>query len=242
MWSTIWHFFFFDPVYNGLIFFIDALPHGDVGIAVILITVVVKLILFPLSIKAAKTQKVIKEIEPKIKEIKTAITDKQEQARAIMALYKNSGINPFASILVLFIQIPIVFALYLSVYSGGGVVLPAINTSILFSFIPEPETVSMLFLGMLDITQRSLPLALLAGVFQFIHGYLAFPPIAPKKDGEAPSMKDEFARSLNVQMKYILPVIIGGLAYSLSAIIAIYFIVSSLAAITQELLIRKHKV
>ncbi len=242
MWSTIWHFFFFDPVYNGLIFFIDALPHGDVGIAVILITIVVKLILFPLSIKAAKTQKVIKEIEPKIKEIKKDIVDKQEQARAIMSLYKDSGINPFASILVLFFQIPIVFALYLAVNSGGGVQLPAINVGLLYSFIPEPETASMLFFGMLDITQRSLPLAILAGVLQFGHGYLAFPPIEPKKDGETPSMKDEFARSLSVQMKYILPVIIGGLAYSLSAIIAIYFIVSSVAAIIQELLIRKHKV
>jgi len=241
MFSTIWHLFFFDPVYNGLIFFIDTVPNGDVGIAVVLITVTVKAILLPLSIKAAKTQKVIKEIEPKIKEIKKTITDSQEQARAIMELYKTSGINPFASILLMFLQIPIIIALYLSVYSGGGMALPAVNTELLYSFIPNPETITMLFLGIIDITQKSLPLALLAGIFQFIHGYLAFPASPPKEKDAEPSMKDDFARSLQLQMKYVMPVIIGVFAYTLSAIIGLYFVVSSITAIIQELIIKKHK-
>lgn len=241
MFSTIWHLFFFDPVYNGLIFFIDTVPHGDVGIAVILITVTVKAILLPLSIKAAKTQKVIKEIDPKIKEIKKTITDSQEQARAIMELYRTSGINPFASILLMFLQIPIIIALYLSVYKGGGIPLPAINTELLYAFIPNPETVNMLFVGLIDITQKSLPLAILAGVFQFINGYLAFPAAPAKEKDAEPSMKDDFARSLQLQMKYVMPVVIGVFAYTLSAIIGLYFVVSSLTAIVQELIVRKHK-
>lgn len=242
MFSSIWHLFFFDPVYNGLIFFVDIVPGGDVGIAVILITITVKAILFPLSIKAAKTQKVIKEIDPQIKEIKKNLTDKQEQARAIMLLYKTSGINPFASILLMFIQIPIVIALYFAVASGGGVSLPATNIDLLYSFIPKPETVSMLFLGIIDITQKSIPLALLAGLFQFGHGYLAFPPLKPRVEGEKANMKDDFARSLQIQMKYVMPIIIIFAAYTLSAIIGLYFVVSSITAIIQELLIRKHKV
>lgn len=242
MFSTIWHFFFFDPVYNTLIFFVDAVPGGDVGIAVILATIVVKLILFPLSIKAAKTQKIIKEIEPKMEEIKKNITNKQEQARAIMDLYSQKGINPFASILLMFIQIPIVIALYFSVYSGGGMPLPAINTELLYSFVPSPETVNMLFIGLIDITQKSLPLAVLASVFQFAHGYLAFPKLEPRDPKAPPSMKEDFTRSLQMQMKYVMPVIIGVVAYTISAIIALYFVVSSITAVIQELLIRKHKV
>ncbi len=242
MFSTIWHLFFFDPIYNGLIFFIDTVPKGDVGIAVILIVIVVKAVLFPLSIKAAKTQKVIKEIEPQIKEIKKNITDSQEQAKAIMLLYKTSGINPFSSIILMFIQIPIIFALYFSVARGGGVMLPAINIDILYSFIPQPETISMLFLGIIDITQKNLPLAILAGVLQFIHGYLAFPALPPKEKDAKPSMKDDFARSMQIQMKYMMPVIIGVFAYTISATLGLYFVVSSIAAIIQELLIRKHKV
>lgn len=242
MFSTIWHTVFFDPIYNGLIFLIDVVPHGDVGVAMVLAISIVKIALFPLSIKAAKTQKMMKEIEPKIKEIKKNISDPQEQARATMALYKDSGMNPFSSILVAFLQIPVFIALYLSVYSGGGVALPAVNTDLLYSFVPNPETVSLLFLGFIDITEKSLPLAILAGIGQFIHGYYAFPKLPPRDPNAAPNMKDDFGRSLQVQMKYVMPVIIGVVAYTISAIVGLYFVVSSVTAIIQELLVRKHKV
>lgn len=241
MFSTIWHTFFFDPVYNGLIYFIDILPNGDVGLAIILTVIVVKIILLPLSIKAAKTQKIIRDIDPQMKEIKEKITDKQEQAQAIMKLYTDSGINPFASILLLFIQIPIVIALYLSVYSGGGVPLPGINTDLLYSFVPSPEVITTFFLGVLDITQRSMPLAILAGIAQYVHGHFTFPTL-PKRDPEAvASLKDDFARNMQMQMKYVMPVIIAFVAYTISAAIALYFIVSSLTAIAQELYIRRHR-
>lgn len=241
MFSTIWHTFFFDPVYNGLIFFIDVVPGGDVGVAIILTTIAVKVILLPLSIKASKTQKVIREIDPKIKEIKEDIKDPQKQAQAIMDLYKESGINPFASILLMFIQIPIIIALYFSVYSGGGVPLPGINTELLYSFIPSPDTITMLFLGVLDIAQKSLPLAVLAGIAQFVHGNIAFPKLPPRDPNKAPSMKDDFGRNMQMQMKYVMPILIAIVAYSISAAIALYFIVSSLTAIAQELALKRHK-
>ena len=242
MWSTIWHGLFFDPIYNLLVFFVDAIPGGDVGLAVILTTIVVKVFLFPLSIKAAKTQKVIREIEPKMKEVKETITDSQEQARAIMKLYSDNGINPFASILLMFVQIPILIALYFSVAKGGGMAFPEINTALLFSFIPVPEVVSMLFLGFFDVTQKSIFLAVLASSLQFGHGYLAFPTLPPRDKDAKPSMKEDFSRSLQMQMKYVMPIIIGVVAYSISSIIALYFVVSSITAIIQELLVRKHKV
>ncbi len=158
-----------------------------------------------------------------------------------MKLYTDSGINPFASILLLFIQIPIIIALYLAVYNGGGVALPGINTDLLYSFVPSPEQISMFFLGMLDITQRSIPLALLAGIAQYVHGHFTFPSL-PKRDPEAKaSLKDDFARNMQVQMKYVMPVIIAFVAYTISAAIALYFIVSSLTAIAQELYVRRHR-
>jgi YidC/Oxa1 family membrane protein insertase len=241
MFSTIWHTLFFDPVYNGLIFFLDHVPAGDVGIAIILTTIVVKAILLPLSIKAVKTQKVMREIDPKIKDIKKDISDPQEQAKAIMALYKDSGINPFASILLMFIQIPIIIALYLSVSQGGGVPLPGINVDLLYSFVPEPETITMLFLGVLDIAQKSLPLAILAGIAQFIHGHLSFPKLPPRDPNAAPSMKDDFGRNMQLQMKYVMPALIAVVAYSTSAAIALYFVISSLTAILQELALKNQK-
>lgn len=242
MFSFIWHTFFFDPVYNGLVFFIDVIPGGDVGIAIICITILVKLILLPLSLKAARTQKVMRELEPKLKALKEKFKDKrEEQARAMMDLYKEAGLNPFASILLLLIQIPIVIALYLSVYRGGGVPLPDINVALLYSFIPAPETVNMIFLGFINIAEKSLPLAFLAGVTQFIHARMAMPPLAPREEGAEPSMREDFARSMQLQMKYVMPVIIFVVAYTISASIALYFTVSNLTMIAQEFLVRRHR-
>ena len=241
MFSSIWHTFFFDPVYNGLVFFVNEVPGGDVGLAIIFTTIVVKIVLLPLSIKAAKTQVMMREIDPKLKALKEKITDKQEQARAMMDLYKEAGVNPFASIFQLFLQIPIIIALYLSVYSGGGVALPEINVELLYSFVPKPETISMMFLGMIDIAARSLPLAFLAGATQFVHAQMSIPKPEAKKEGEEVSLKADFARSMQTQMRYVMPIIIFVVAYTISAAIALYFTVSNLAAIAQELVVRKHR-
>lgn len=242
MLSTFWHTVFFDPVYNTLVFFIDVIPGGDVGIAIILTTILVKTILLPLSIKAAKTQKVMRELEPKLKALKETHKDNKEaQARAMMEVYKEGGINPFASILLVIIQIPIIIALYLSVYSGGGVQLPDINIELLYSFIPSPEVVDMIFLGFVNIADKSVVLAALAGLTQFFHTRLAMPAPAPKKEGDAPNFKDDFARSMQFQMRYIMPIIIFVVAYTISAAIALYFVVSNLTQIAQEYYVRRHR-
>lgn len=239
--SFIWHTFFFDPVYNGLVFFVDIIPGGDVGLAIIAITILVKFILLPLSVKASKMQRVVKELEPKLKEIQEEHkSDREALARATMALYKEAGINPFSSIFLMLLQIPILISLYFSVYSGGGVPLPGINEDLLYSFVPSPETVDMIFLGIVDIAAKSIPLAVLAGLSQFIHAQISLPKPEPRKEGVA-DMKADFARSMNINMRYVLPVLIGVISYTLSASIALYFTVSALFAIAQELFLRRHR-
>jgi YidC/Oxa1 family membrane protein insertase len=242
MWSYIWHTFFFDPIYNALVFFIDVVPGGDVGIAIILTVLLVKTILLPVSIKAAKTQKIMREIEPKVKEIKeTYKDDKQGQAQAMMEVYRNAGMNPFASIFLVFLQIPIIIALYFSVSSGGGVALPEINTEFLYSFVSAPVDITMNFLGLIDITEKSILLALGAGITQYIFVTLSMPKLPPKEEGAEPNMKDDFMRNMQVQMKYVMPVLITVIAYTISAAIALYFLVSNLISIAQEFYIRKHR-
>ena len=242
MFSYIWHTIFFDPVYNTLIFFVDVFPLGDVGLAIVATVVVVKLVLFPLSIKAVKTQKIMREIEPKLKELKEKFKDKrEEQAKAMMEIYREAGMNPFASIAVMFLQIPFVIALYLAVSSGGGIALPALNIDILYSFIPTPDQVTMIMLGAFDIASKSLPLALVAGITQFISTRYAMPALAPKKADATPNFKDDFARNMNLQMRYVMPVVIVFVAYAFSAAIALYFVVSNLMTLLQEYVVRKHR-
>jgi YidC/Oxa1 family membrane protein insertase len=242
MFSTIWHLFFFDPIYNGLVALVDVVPFGDVGIAIILLTVIVKAALLPVSLSAARTQRVMREIEPKLSAIKERTKDDREAlARETLAVYREAGVNPFSSILLLFIQIPIVIALYLAVYRGGGIPLPDINVALLYSFIPTPEIASMMFLGLVDIAAKSLPLAILAGVTQFFQAHVSFSGMPPTVPSDKPSFKDDFARSMQMQMKYVMPIVIFFFAYTISASVALYFVVSNVLGIAQEYIVRaKH--
>jgi len=242
MFSYIWHTFFFDPVYNILVFFIDVIPGGDVGLAIIAAVIVVKLILLPVSIKAVQTQRVMKEIQPKIAELKEKYKDDREaQAKAMMEVYKDYNMNPFSSIFIILLQIPIIIALYYAVYSGGGVALPAINTDILYSFIAAPVDVTMNFLGLVDITGRSIILALAAGLTQFIHVSYVMPKPPEKKEGETANFQEELMQNMQSQLKFVMPIMITGIAYFISAAIALYFVVSNLFSIFQELYVKKHR-
>lgn len=241
----LWHGVFFDPTYNLLIFILDHVRGGDVGVAIVVLTVVIKLILLPLSLRAAKTQFAMRALEPELAGLKEKHNgDREKLARETMATYKKAGVNPFATILLTLIQLPIIFALYFSVSRGGGIPFPDINIGLLYPFIPVPDAVNMIFLGLVNIAERSLPLALLAGITQFIHTKLSLPAL-PSKETRAqsdakPSFKDDFARSMQIQMRYVMPVIIGYVAYTFSATIALYFLVSNLVAIAQEYIVRRH--
>jgi len=241
MWSYIWHTFFFDPVYNSLVFFIDIIPGGDVGLAIVFTVIFIKIVILPLSIKVTKMQAVMRELDPRIKKMKKDITDKQEQAKAMMELYKEAHVNPLSSVFLMFVQFPIIISLYLAVSRGAGFPFPDINIDLLYSFVPTPEVVSMMMFGVFDITLKSLPLALLAGATQFIHIRLSMPKMEPKKEGEEPSLKEDFARSMQMQMRYVMPIIIVVVAYTLSAAIALYFTISNLMAIAQEFVVRRHR-
>ena len=111
--SYLYHLFFFDPLYNALMLLFKVLPWADAGIIVIILTILVRSAIFPLSRKAVLTQVKMAEIGPELEAIKEKYKDKaEEQARRTLALYKEKGVNPFSGILVIIIQIPIILALY----------------------------------------------------------------------------------------------------------------------------------
>ncbi|MEK7589778.1 MAG: YidC/Oxa1 family membrane protein insertase [Patescibacteria group bacterium] len=235
MIGEVFNTVFFNPIYNGLIFLLDVVPFIDVGIAVILVTVVVKLVLFPFSLKMVKTQLAVKALEPEITKLKeTHKKDKQEQAKQTMALYKEKGVNPFSGFLLILIQIPVIFALYWVFLRGG---LPEINVDILYSFTPIPENINMNFLGLIDVSTKSVLFALLAGATQFFQIKYSLPPMK-ERVGKA-SLKDDLARSFHIQMRYVMPIIVFSVAYAISAAVAIYWTTSNLFAIGQEIYVRK---
>lgn len=238
MSGGIFHTVFYQPIYNLTVFFIHILPGGSVALAVILTTVVVKFILFPLTKKALLTQIKMREIEPQMEAIRKKYKDdKQAQGKAMLDLYKEAQINPFAGIVVLIIQIPVIIALYWIFYKGG---LPGINSEFLYSFISNPENVTMTFF-IFDMAQKSWILAILAGATQFLQAKISFPPLPPKKEGAEASFKDDFTRNMHFQMKYFFPVLIIFISHSLASAVALYFVVSNLFTIGQELALKRHR-
>lgn len=233
---AFFHATLYQPLYNGLVFLIGISPGADVGLAVLVLTILVKLILFPLSEKAVATQLLMKLYDPELNEIKLKHkNDKEGQAKAVLNFYKEKKINPFSSFLVLLIQIPIIISLYYVFYKGG---LPVINHDLLYSFIKTPSEVNMFFLGLIDIGSKSFLFAVFVGVSQFFQMKLSA-PILPPRDKNKSSMKDELARSMNLQMRYFMPVFVALIAYNISGAVGLYWTTSNIFAIAQELYLRK---
>lgn len=235
MISDIFHAVAYDPIYNLLVFLVGVIPGGSVGLAIILATIIVKVILFPLSISAVRTQMVLKTVQPKIKEIQESLKDNREKmAQELMALYKKHKINPFSSLFLFIIQIPIIIALYLVFFREA---FPELNQELLYAFVNIPDIINLQFLGFIDVTERSIILALLAGVTQFFQVRYALPAPGPKKENA--SLQEDLMRNVQVQMRYMMPVLITVFAYIISGAIALYFVTSNLFAIGQELYMRK---
>ena len=235
MFSYLYNNFVYEPLYNGLVFIFDIIPWIDAGFAVIIFTIIVRLILFPISKKATVTQVRMKEIEPELNRIRNTITDKQQQALKIMDLYKQKGVNPFSSFFLLFLQLPIIWALY-SIFMNSG--LPLIKSELLYSFISSPSNINMSFLGLANIADKSILLAVLASVAQYLQLHFSLASNNPIAKSDNPSI--DMTQNMMKNMKYILPIMVFFISYKLSALIAIYWTVSSLFTLGQELVVRKH--
>lgn len=226
----------YEPLYNGLIFLMGVLPWADAGVSVIIFTFLVKLALFPISLKAVRSQLQMKAIQEDIDALKEKHkNDKQAHAQAMMTLYREKGINPFGSVFLALVQIPIILCLYYIFYSGG---LPVVRVDLLYPFVSVP-LVNMHFLGLIDISKKGiLILSVLVAVSQYFQVRFAM-PVLPKSSSDGTSFKNDFARTLNLQMRYILPVFLGFASYYIAGAVSLYWITSNLFAIGQELYVRR---
>jgi YidC/Oxa1 family membrane protein insertase len=233
--TALYHSLIYTPLYNILILVFTFLPWADAGVAVILLTIIVRFLLFPLSKKAITTQVAMQEIGPELKVIQERHKDNQEvQAKETLALYKSKGVNPFSSIIMLVIQLPIILALYrIFLYAG----FPTVNTALLYSFIHAPSHINTMFLGLIDITKKSAILALFAAASSFFQMKIATGR-QPLPEGKG--FSDNLARSMQTQMKYVFPFIVFFISYKISGVIALYWLTTNLFTIAQELYIRKN--
>jgi YidC/Oxa1 family membrane protein insertase len=231
--STFFHTVFYNPIYNALVALVALIPGGDVGVAVIVITIVIRLILLPFSLSAARTQRAMKILEPKIKDLKEKHKgDKEKEALETLALYKEARVNPFVSILTVFIQIPILLALYWVFYYEP---FSTVNTALLYAFTPIPHSVSLQFLGFISVIGKSISLAALAGISQFFQARVALSGMGASSTGA----QGGFQQVMGMQLKYVFPLLIAVISYTTSGAVALYFITTNLAGIAQEWYVRR---
>lgn len=223
----------FQPLFNALVLLYNFLPGNDFGIAVIALTVLIRLALYPLMAKSLKSQKVFSELQPKIKEIQQKFKDnKSKQAEEMVKLYKEAKMNPLSGFLPLLIQLPLLIALYQVFWKG--LQPEAMNN--LYAFIPNMGQIDPSFLGIINLSQASMFLAVLAGTFQFIQTKTMNPK--SKKKGKTNKMTDMMQK----QMLYFFPFFTIVILLRLPAAIALYWIVTSLFSIGQQRSINKNHV
>ncbi len=222
----------YQPLFNALVFLYQHIPGNDFGVAVIVLTILIRFLLYPVMFKSLKSQKQMQDLQPKIQEIKRKLKDnKQEQSKAMMGLYQKEKINPFGGCLPLIIQMPILIALYRVFWKG----FQPEQLNFLYSFIPSPGGIDPSFLGIIDLSQPSFLLAIIAGVAQFFQGKL----LSPKVQQKGKNQTDQFSQMMQKQMIYFFPFFTVLILWKMPAAIGIYWIITALFSIFQQRIINK---
>ena len=227
---SLFHTILFQPLFNALIFLEQHAAFGDLGVAIILLTLVVRGILYPLSYKSFKSQMVMQRLQPEIKAIQEQHkNNKEKQAELLMAVWKRNKVNPFSGFLLLLIQLPILIALYrifLSDFSS-----PEIFSN-LYSFIKTPEAISNSFLGLINLKERSIVVVGIAAVLQYFQGRLS---LMTRSTGPKAAAQSKMAKN----MVLFGPIITVVFLTALPAAIGIYWSATAAFSVFQQLIISR---
>lgn len=234
--SGIFQTILYQPLFNLLVGLYNFIP--DIGIVILIITVIVKAVLYPLTTSSIKAQKSLTDLQPKLDALKKQYKDNQQQlAQETMKLYKEHKVNPFGSCLPLLIQIPIFLALYWVLQSG----LNNADFNVLYSFVKNPGTLNTVTLNLFDLKNASPILAVLAGAAQFWQTKMMTSKRPPKAAGEGGKDENMMAM-MNKQMLYIFPVMTVLIGLQLPGGLSLYWLFSTvLTALQQELIFRTGK-
>lgn len=245
----MFHTLIYVPIYNALLWLVQVLPNHDLGLAIILITIAIRLILYYPSLASIRASRQLQTLQPKLKALQEQYkNDKEKLSQEQMKLYRESRVNPAASCLPLIVQLVVFYQLY-QVFLGGlkindaGLLQPdqlkdlAVGLRDYFT----NNAINTKFFGLIDLTaSKNIILALLTGASQFWQTKMLAAPVEPK----IPAARDEsMTASINKSMTYTLPLIMAWITYSAPAGLGLYWTISSLFGIGQQyLFMRQHPV
>lgn len=231
----LYNTFLYEPLFNLLVFIYNIVPGNDIGLAIIVLTILIKVILFPLSAKALKSQKSLQDLQPKMENLKKQYKDDKEKlGQEMMKLYKGNKVNPLSSCFPLIIQFPFLIAVY-QVFRTG---LASQSLDMLYPFISNPGSINPFSFGIIDLGKASIILAVLAGIAQYIQTSMLSTKKAPQKvkDGK----KDEnITADINKSMKYFMPFLTILIGASLPGGLTLYWLLTTVLTVVQQKFIFK---
>lgn len=243
MITTFFTTVFFQPIFNLLVWLYNVIPGQDIGLAIIVLTFLIKLVLYPLTHVQIKQQRAMQGIQPKIDEIRNRLKDdKEAQAKELMELYKRDKVNPAAGCWPLLIQLPIFIALYRALSVG----LAGKSLDLLYPFVATPAHINTMFIGLFDLTKPNYVLAIVAALIQFFQTrQILQPPAAtvaspPSEVAGSEGAKDEnMAAIMNKQMTYVMPIMTAIIGFSLPGGLTLYWLIMSVLTLAQQTLIMR---
>jgi YidC/Oxa1 family membrane protein insertase len=234
--AQFFNIIFYQPILNLLILIYNILPGHDLGLAIIILTIIIRLIFWPLSQKALASQRALQAIQPKIKALQEKYKDNKERlAQEIMEVYRQSKVNPLSSFFILLIQLPILIAVY-QVFRRGL----AGGDLALYPFIHHPGNLNLYFLGLFNLAKPNLILAILTGIFQYWQTKMLTTKLPPDKISKTEGAKDESLLAImNRQMNFLMPVFTVFIGLTLPSSIMLYWLVGLILTIIQQKFILK---
>lgn len=218
----------YQPIFNVLVFIYNTLPNHDMGLSIIILTVLIKVVLHPLTHKQLMAQRSMQEMQPKLNALKAKYKDdKQGMMQEQMKLFKEHKVNPLASCLPVLVQLPVLIAVYRVFFSG----LNTESLKYVYIFVGNPGQLNTTFLGLFSLDAHNIPLAVIAAGLQFIQAKMMMTKRPPK----VPGAKDEdFAAIMSQQMLLIMPIITLLIGSRLPAGVVLYWTIYNFITIVQQ--------
>lgn len=249
---------FMRPIFNGLMLLYHLF--GDFGLSIVVLTLIIKLLLFPLTLKQLKSMKANQQLQPKIQEIrKKYAKDQQAQVQALQALYKEYGVSPLTGCLPMLVQLPVLYGLYYALYSVVNAEKIR-NIHSLNDLLYQPFVQAFKYLPNLDLTwfqwlsflnpilhvhwswtlslvqpDPSHILPILAALATFISLRISQPKTAPavSSSNNKSGQPDPTAQTMQT-MQFVMPFFILFIGWSFTSGLVLYWIISSLFQAVQQ--------
>ena len=258
----IFHELVVRPIFNLLISIYSIIPGADFGIALIIFTIIVRVLLYPLVKKQLHQTKAMRRLQPELAKIKAnAKGNKQLETMQMMELYKKHGVSPFRTIGILLIQLPIFIALFqvIQIFTNHRDKIGQFsydfleNIELIKQLIAHPDQFNQKMLGLVDLTHSAfsngnidiilVALALISGYTQYIMTKQTMPQNESKKSfreimTEAADGKQADQSELNAvvmsKMMRVMPIFMVFIMISLPGALALYYTVSNIIAVIQQ--------